>query len=532
MDTPDFILIIALVANLSLELLLLERAKKSSSVGMFTVSVWTLIAWTLSIFFYRNVGAEHALLWGRILYISALLIPLTFLYFVLLFPSSTFTLSRKRVMRIAIPTIALAVLIAFTDFIVQGVVVHPGQENILRFGSLYPLYILYISGYFLFALVHLFKRHQKAEGIEKIQIGYIFLGTLVSITLGSLFNLFLPSLGDFRFNWLGNVATLAMVSLITYAIVKERLFDIRVVLTQLFVGIITVLLFINLVLSRSPFEYLWKGSLFVAFLVAGYLLIKSVVNEIKQREELQRVNAQLKKLDASKSEFVSIASHQLRTPLTAIKGYISMLMEGSYGELGAKQKKPMENVYNSNERLIRLVNDLLNISRIESGKIVMEWQKANMAEVIQGVIEELQIKSKEKRLKIVFEKQEPPLPLFNMDPGKIRNVLLNLLDNAIKYTSKGSITIALRAQPGSTPRSMTSALITVQDTGQGMDANEISHLFESFSRGSAGNTMWTEGSGLGLYIAKQFVLMHKGKIWAESDGTGKGSTFFVELPVQ
>src|SRR3989344_1187251 len=142
MDTPNFILIIVLVANLFLELILLDRAKRSASVEIFTIAVWTLIAWTLSIFLYRSVEAEYALLWGRILYVSALLIPLTFLYFVLLFPSSVFTLSRKKVVLIALPAVALVFLITFTDFIVQGVTVHPGRENILYFGSLYPLYIL------------------------------------------------------------------------------------------------------------------------------------------------------------------------------------------------------------------------------------------------------------------------------------------------------------------------------------------------------------------------------------------------------
>jgi signal transduction histidine kinase len=531
MDTPSFILIIVLVANLFLELLLLERAKKNSSVSVFTISVWTLIAWTLSIFFYRSVGPEYALLWGRILYISALLIPLTFLYFVLLFPSNTFTLSKRTVVLTVLPTILLVALIAFTNSIVQGVAMHPGQENTLRFGFLYPLYVLYISGYFLFALGYLFKKRQRAEGIEKLQIGYILIGTFISITLGSLFNLFLPSIGDFRFNWVGNVATLAMVSLITYAIVKERLFDIRVVLTQLFTGIIAVLLFINLVLSGSLFEYFWKGFLFVAFLIAGYLLVRSVMNEIKQREELQRAYAKLKELDEAKSEFVSIASHQLRTPLTAIKGYISMILEGSYGALNGTQERPMKSVYESNERLIRLVNDLLNISRIESGRIDMKWAQRSTADIIKSVIEEIGIKAQEKKLKLIFEKPEEPLPEISLDEEKIRNVLLNVVDNAIRYTKKGKIIIRTYVKQDASQKRK-DLIIEVKDTGDGMTQEEINHLFESFSRGGAGTRMSTEGAGLGLYIAKQFMKLHKGKIWAESQGRGEGSTFFVELPVQ
>jgi signal transduction histidine kinase len=251
----------------------------------------------------------------------------------------------------------------------------------------------------------------------------------------------------------------------------------------------------------------------------------------KLTTELARANEELKRLDKAKSEFVSIASHQLRTPLTAIKGYMSMILEGSYGNLNETQHKPMKNIYESNERLINLVNDLLNISRIESGKTDMKWAKKNIADVIKGTIEEIGIKAQEKKLKLVFENPEEPTPQVNLDEEKIRNVLLNILDNAIRYTKKGKITIrAYQKQEDSQKNS--GVVVEVKDTGDGMTQEELSHLFESFSRGRAGTRMSTEGAGLGLYIAKQFMNLHKGKIWAESQGRGEGSTFFVELPIQ
>lgn len=528
MNIFAFLAVINTVVSLLIGIFVYTQNKRSvinKTFGLFSLAV---VVWSAGYFLWQSAKTpEDALFWSRVLMIGAILIPILNFHFVLAF------LNKVKEQHIALyagyALFFFFLLLSFSSLFVSGV------EQKLEFpfwpnpGILFHSFLFLWVIYVLYGGMLLMKARASAVESLRSQIEYILFATVIGYG-GGITNFFLWY--DIPIPPIGIWAPALYVGIVAYAMVTKQLFGIRIFLTQLLVGVISLLLFINLLASTTPFEYLWKGSLFVSFLVVGYLLIKSVVNEIKQREQLQQLNIQLKKLDASKSEFVSIASHQLRTPLTAIKGYISMLMEGSYGELGAKQKKPMESVYNSNERLIRLVNDLLNISRIESGKIVMEWQKASMEEVIQGVVEELQIKSKEKRLKIVFEKLEPPLPLFNMDPGKIRNVLLNLLDNAIKYTSKGSITIALHAKPENKPQNMTSALITVQDTGQGMDTNEISHLFESFSRGSAGNTMWTEGSGLGLYIAKQFVLMHKGKIWAESDGTGKGSTFFVELPVQ
>jgi|GEM_PF-2000691 len=255
-----------------------------------------------------------------------------------------------------------------------------------------------------------------------------------------------------------------------------------------------------------------------------YEYSQGLEKQVKERtKELATANEELKRLDKAKSEFVSIASHQLRTPLTASKGYISLVLEGTYGALEEKFKKPLQKVYYSNERLIHLVNDLLSLSRIESGKMKLEKESTDISEIVKSVIEELQIKAEERGLKLVFKKPTTAVAQILLDKEKIRNVVLNLIDNAIRYTKEGSIITSVAQENGKLH-------IAVQDTGEGMTKEEIGKLFESFSRGQAGAKLSTEGAGLGLYIARQFVEMHKGKIWAESDGKGKGSTFHIELP--
>jgi signal transduction histidine kinase len=253
------------------------------------------------------------------------------------------------------------------------------------------------------------------------------------------------------------------------------------------------------------------------FCIFGYLLIRGVLREIKLREEVERISQ-------AKSEFISIASHQLRTPLSAIKGYLSMILEGSYGNLPEKVKKPMENVYQSNERLIKLVNDILSVSKIEAGEMEMNWEREDLREITKEVISELSIKAKEKNLYLNFEEPKE-FPKVLLDREKIRQVILNLVDNAIRYTQKGGVTVKL--QTGNNRLQ-----IVVSDTGEGLTKEEKEKIFERFSRGTAGTKFWTEGAGLGLYIARKFVEMHKGKIWAESEGRGKGSTFYVELPMK
>jgi len=281
---------------------------------------------------------------------------------------------------------------------------------------------------------------------------------------------------------------------------------------------------INVLISTSLWEYVWKSGLLLAFIVFGILLVKSVYKEIEYRQRLEIAYQKLKQFDKAKTEFLSIASHQLRTPLSILKGYLSMLLEGTYGKLPSKIHPVIQNLFQTNEQLIKLVNNLLNISRIEAGKIELQLENISIANLIKETIKEIEPEAKEKGLYIVYE-EKTKIPYIRIDPDKIKQVLLNILDNAIKYTEKGGINITTQMQNSY-------VLIKITDTGVGMTREEIQNIFTSFKRGEAGEKLWTGGSGLGLYVAKKFVEMHKGKIWAESQGKNKGSTFFVRLPVQ
>jgi signal transduction histidine kinase len=207
-----------------------------------------------------------------------------------------------------------------------------------------------------------------------------------------------------------------------------------------------------------------------------------------------------------------------------MKGYLSMMLEGDYGELSEKLKEKVESIFQSNERLIKLVNDILNISKIEAGEIEMNWERGDLREIIKEVISELSVKAKEKNLYLNFEEPKE-FPKVLLDREKIEQVILNLIDNAIKYTQEGGITVKLLTKENKLQ-------IVISDTGEGLTKEEKEKIFERFSRGTAGTKFWTEGAGLGLYIARRFVEMHKGRIWVESEGREKGSTFYVELPIK
>ena len=242
---------------------------------------------------------------------------------------------------------------------------------------------------------------------------------------------------------------------------------------------------------------------------------------------IQEANEKLKQLDKLKDEFVSLASHELRTPMTVIKSYIWMLLEGKAGEVSEKQKSYLERTYTSTDRLINMVNDMLNISRIESGRLTIEPKALSMPSLIQEVVGEMQTRAGEQQLSLLFPAPQGEVPNVFADPDKIKQVLINLIGNSLKFTpAGGNITLICEQRDGY-------VVTHVKDTGKGIKAEDMDKLFRKFNMlGSNYLTKQSgQGTGLGLYLSKSLVELHKGRIWVASQGEGKGTTCSFSLPV-
>ena len=247
-----------------------------------------------------------------------------------------------------------------------------------------------------------------------------------------------------------------------------------------------------------------------------------VTRNLKLYEQLTEANEHLKEIDQVKSEFMSIASHQLRTPLSGIMGYLSMLVDGDYGGFKEDQKDILEQVLEASKRMVRLVNVFLNITRIEAGRFKLDRQKVQLNELIKSGIQELRSRAQEKHLKLTFDTPDEVRGIY-VDPDKMADVVLNLVDNAIKYTEKGNVGVKLIQKEDA-------LRCEVSDSGIGIDPNEAKRLFDKFVRGSGIARVQPDGSGLGLFIAKKIVEAHGGAIGVVSNGVGKGSTFWFEMP--
>lgn len=239
-------------------------------------------------------------------------------------------------------------------------------------------------------------------------------------------------------------------------------------------------------------------------------------------KNLDIANKKLQELDKLKDEFVSLASHELRTPMTAIKGSLSTILEGYAGEISKESREFLAAAYNENDRLIRLVNNLLNISRIEAGRFTFTINKISMSKLINEVVGNLQMSAKEKNLSLTFN-QVGVLPMVMADEDKVREVLINLIGNALKFTHKGGVSVAANVKDNM-------LVISVSDTGSGISREDQDLLFKKFSQVQGSYAKQTGGTGLGLYISKQIIEGLKGSVWLEST-LGKGSTFYFSLPV-
>jgi signal transduction histidine kinase len=397
---------------------------------------------------------------------------------------------------------------------------------IYYFYFLEVFFFLWLLGFLLYKIAH-------SSGEERKKVVLLSVGSIFFLLSFSGMNI----LGSVTEHWeylqYGLFGMPVFMGLLAYLIVRYQIFNIKLLAAQALVIGLSVLIGAQLFFIKTTTNYILTSVTFLLSIGFGILLIRSVKNEIRRKEELQVVtdklaaaNVELKRLDQSKTEFISIASHQLRTPLTAIKGFVSLLLEGSYGAVPAGIADILNKIYTSNERIIHLVEDLLNISRMEAGRLVYEYTEVNLCEFLNELRDTFAIAAKKKGLELSFECPEgEALPPVWIDRKKSFEVVSNLIDNAIKYTPKGSVRVRVE-------RVSNMVRISVSDTGVGIAPEAIPRLFVKFTRGEESGKLYANGTGLGLYVGKSMMEAQGGTISVFSEGVNKGSTFSVDFPMK
>lgn len=378
----------------------------------------------------------------------------------------------------------------------------------------------------------LLKKMITAKGEQRKQFRLMFTGTLITYSSLIIFSYVFPVILENSYPTRFTPLFIApFIAFSAYAIMRRGLLNVKVLTSEILVFFLSIATVFQIFFSSSSLEVAFRMGIFFLVVVFGLRLIQSAQNEAEQRQKIEQIakdlavaNEHLRELDKEKSEFVSIASHQLRTPLTAISGYASMLLEGSYGKLSKKTEEAIGRIYQSSGRLVLIIEDFLDITKIEQGRMTYQFVTVDMKGLLKGLVEEMESRAHEKNMKLVLKIDDHSSFNATADFGKIRQVMSNLIDNAIKYSVAGNIDIALLKD------SVRGKIhVSIRDTGIGISPKTMEKLFQKFSRAEGVKKIYTEGSGLGLYVAQEMVKAHHGRIWVESEGEGKGSTFHVEL---
>jgi signal transduction histidine kinase len=338
--------------------------------------------------------------------------------------------------------------------------------------------------------------------------------------------------GTFEILLIAPLGMLIFLLLIAFLIVRYSAFNMKLLAAQALIVVIVALVGSQLFFIKSTTNFVLTTLTLLATTIAGYYLVRSVKREVEQREEIQelarllgRANDRLTKLDQLKSEFVSIASHQLRSPLAAMRGYASMLSDGSYGKLPTKAQEAAARIEESSRMMAQSVEDYLNVSRIEAGHMKYNLSDFSLREVAEHIADDIRPLALRQGVVLLFKSIIEGGGEVRADKGKVEQIVHNLINNALKYTPKGTITIVVRADTKSKK-----VFLDIQDTGIGMTEDTLEHLFSKFERGKNANSTNIQGTGLGLYTALKLAEAMGGSITAHSDGEGKGSRFTLAVP--
>ncbi len=509
-------------------LVVLLKDPGSLAGQIFSLMILAYLGWAFSYWRWLVIDDEAgALFWVKILTIGTFLTAALFSHWIIVLFNEQ---HRYRwFIRIVYVVTLTAVALTPTQLIVEGV----SQKLFFPFwpdaGVLYfySVAIIYIGALLPAFYILLKNIARPATPTQRGQALYIMLGALLGFG-GGYTNVFLWF--DILIPPYGTVLTGFFPFFLAYAVIKHRLFNLKAIASELMIIFISGVLLIQLILSESTTEYILRSIFFGMSVVMGYILVKSVYREVEQREEierlakdLQKANERLKELDTLKSQFLSIASHDLRAPLTAIRNFLSLMLEGTFGKIPAGAEEGMRQVFTRATDMAAMVDNYLNVSRIEQGRMKYDFASTDLEKILSETISSFTAVAKEKGLTLLYTK---PAGNFTakVDASKIREVFENLVNNSILYTQKGNVTVSLE-------QNVLTARLTIKDTGVGMTKETISKLFKLFSPGDDSRTYNPKSTGVGLYISKAHVEAHKGKIWAESDGSGKGSRFIVELPL-
>lgn len=518
--THIFPLVISMFLGIQI---LLSNPKKTSNRVLFAMTAFFSLWVYFDLILWASPSPESVIFFWNTLVIAEMMMYLSAIYLIYLFTHNQ--QEPSFITKISYALMLLPILLfAHTSMSVVGL--SPDCDEgvyegiIIQYMYLMEIIIIVIGSFYVIKNFRNLRKHQLYISLSSILFLILFtIGNLTLIfDLGAVYEQFkLLAMPVFAF-------------IVAIAIARWGTFSVKVIATDILLTSLWMAMFSTLLLQEINTARIVIAITLAVFSIFAINISRSVKNEIEQKQEiaeiaksLEKSNKRLKELDLAKSEFVSIASHQLRSPLAAIRGYASLLRDGTYGEVSENGKEALVRIENSSKLMVNLIEDFLNISRIESGQLKYETADFNLNKLVETVANDLNPVALQKGLVIMFRDQSEESKV-SADKTKVEQALHNLINNAIKYTARGRISIIVKNDEEK-------AWVEITDTGIGISENNMHKLFTKFTRGDNANSINTSGTGLGLYVARSLLVAMGGNISAHSDGEGKGSKFILELPL-
>ena len=529
----DIILSLAVFLNLLLGYLSIIQDRKSWQNRFFSLLCLFSAFWTFTNFM---TGIYATPFWLKSTYSFGSLVASTGLVWTLFLTDKSLKLKKVAI----VYAFALFFFVAsfFDGFIAKNYeAIYPGGAFAGEPGGGLIIYAVFFSINGILILYNLFSGYSAStSGEEKNKFKFIIYGAFGTLGVTFLTSLFLPLFSIYQFSGVDSIGVLILLVCISYTIIKYHLLNIKVITTEIFIFVLWILLIARTVLSEKYQDFIINGGLLVTVVIVGILLIR--IREVNQREKMEKMAEQIKKayevekkaneeleaLGAVKNQFLMTIQHHLRTPLTSMRGYADLLLAGSYGKAPKKINEVIVKFEASTTSMIKMVNDFLDITQFQLGKKTIALKDGvSLYPIVEEISKDSELQATNKGIYLKLEIPEGEC-LIKADESKLKAAIVNILDNSVKYTKEGGV--LLRAIIKNEK-----VLITIKDTGMGISKERLPKLFSStFERGEDAKKAFSEGRGIGLYLSRQVVEAHGGKIWAESEGEGKGSTFFIELP--
>lgn len=506
------------------------KNQKANVNRIFVLFCLSIAIWGYAYFVWQiSTAKEAALFWVRALMVGAIFMPITYFHFITVFLN--IHQKKKKLLYFGYFLSFVFLVLNFTPLFIKSV------ESELSFpywpkpGIAYHPFLLIFFLYFFYSWYLLFKALQQASKTAKVQIKYLLIGSMIGFFGGATnyflwYNIPVPPFGSILITF--------FIILTAFAIIKYHLFEIRVILTELLVGIMGVILLVLPFLMLTNSLKIITFSILILFCIFSYYLIKATHQESRRREEAERLAIQerslrlrTERLARSREQFLLSSQHYFRTPLTSIVGYLEMVLaEELYGKLPEKAKEKLTLAFQSTNELRKRIEESLNIAQFQTGKGILTFKETQIEDLVKKAIEDLRFQAEKKNLFLEVKLPREPLPKTKLDQERIIEALTHLIDNGIKHTQRGGISVGLEHL-----KEKNSILFWVKDTGIGISKEELPEVGQTpFERGKEAKKLTPLGKGIGLYLTRLIVRAHHGKIWAESEGMGKGSAFYVELP--